>query len=110
MRNFTRYDMPREGGETRRQYNAKFGQAEKNQPVIIPPQTRHVWNWFWQLSNRRNSGPEALSYAEVQAWAQMMHIPIRPDEVAMLVAMDDAYVQEVRREQRAALEAERNKQ
>lgn len=106
---FTRYDIPREGGETRRQYNAKFGQAEKNQPVIIPPQARHVWDWFWQLSNRRVSGPEVLSYSEVQAWARMTATPVRPEEVEMLMAMDDAYVAEVREEQRAALEAERSK-
>ena len=39
----------------------------------------------------------------------MTATPVRPEEVDMLTAMDDAYVTEVRKEQMAALERERSK-
>lgn len=103
----TRYDMPNEKGETRRQRNTRFRQASP--PLRVPANGRHVWDWFWQLSARRRSGPESLSYAEIESWARMTATPVRPEEVDMLTAMDDAYVTEVRKEQMAALERERSK-
>lgn len=99
--------MPDEKGETRRQRNLKFGQPAP--PVEIPPEGAHVWHWFWSLSNRRRSGPEALSYAEVGEWQRLTHTPIRPEEVEMLMRMDDAYLTEVRKEQAAAAERAREK-
>ena len=92
--------MPNEHGETRRQRNQKFNQPAP--PVEIPSEGAHLWHWFWSLSNRRPSGPEPLSYAEVGEWQRLTHTPIRPEEVEMLMRMDDAYLAEVRKEQAAA--------
>lgn len=99
--------MPDENGETRRQRNVRFGQAERNKPVIVPAGGGHVWDWFWRLSNRRRSGPEPLSYAEVGEWQRLTRTPIRPEEVEMLMKMDGAYLTEVRKEQAAAAERAR---
>lgn len=96
--------MPDENGETRRQRNVRFGQAAKNKPVVIPPRGQHVWRWFWQLSGRRHSGPEALTYTEVENWRRLTLTPVRPEEVEMIMRMDDAYLTEVRKEQAAAIE------
>jgi hypothetical protein len=97
--------MPNENGETRRQRNEKFGQPAPD--VQIPAEGAHVWHWFWSLSNRRRSGPEPLSYAEVGEWQRLTHTPIRSEEVEMLMRMDDAYLAEVRKEQAAAAELAR---
>lgn len=99
--------MPNEEGETRRQRNRKFGQPAPD--VEVPPEGSHVWHWFWSLSNRRRSGPEALSYAEVGEWQRLTHTPIRPEEVEMIMRMDDAYLAEVRKEQAAAIERAKEK-
>lgn len=100
--------MPDENGETRRQRHKRFHQPDP--PHARPPrEVSHLWDWFWSLSNRRQSGPEPLTFGEIQAWSRMTATPIRPEEVEMLAAMDDAYVSEVRKEQAAAMERMREK-
>lgn len=73
----------------------------------VPEAGDHVWEWFWALSARRRSGPEALTYAEVGEWARLTATPIRPEEVEMLMRMDDAFLSEVREEQAAQIEKQR---
>lgn len=91
--------MPDEKGETRRQRNARFGQPSPEND--IPDAVEHVWEWFWDLSARRKSGPEALTYAEVGEWQRLTGTAIRPEEVEMLMKMDDAFLAECREEQRS---------
>jgi len=102
-----RYDMADEKGETRRQRNARFGAKS---PDAEPPEPAlHVWGWFWQLSGRRRTGPEALSFADVADWQRLTGIQVLSEEVAMLMAMDDQYLRAVREDQAAARErAEQN--
>lgn len=100
--------MPDADGQTRRQYNAKFG-VESPDPDV-PDEAQHVWDWFWdELTNRRKSGPEPLSYAEIGEWQRLTHTEILPEEIAMLVAMDDAYLKayQVEREAQLARAAEK---
>ncbi|KWV17132.1 phage tail assembly chaperone [Xanthomonas translucens] len=95
-----RYDMADEQGETRRQRNARFGEPS---PVVeVPEEAAHVWAWFWLLSGRRRSGPEALNYAEIGEWQRLSQQDVLPAEIDMLVAMDDAYLRAVREDQAAA--------
>jgi hypothetical protein len=91
--------MPDEKGETRRARNTRFGQSSPE--YEIPEQALHVWDWFWDLSARRKSGPEALTYAEVGEWQRLTGTPIRPEEVDMIMQMDDGFLAAVRDEQRA---------
>lgn len=94
--------MPDENGETRRERNARF--EEPSPDLDLPEAGAHVWEWFWEISARRRSGPEALSYAEVGEWQRLTSTQVRPEEVEMLMKMDNAYLAEVREEQRAAME------
>jgi len=43
------------------------------------------------VSQQRRSGPEAITWADLYAWASMTETVIRPIEARMLMAMDAAY-------------------
>lgn len=103
-----RYDTPDENGETRRVRNEKFGAPSPE--LQVPDEAAHVWDWFWTLSARRRSGPEAISYAEIGEWQRLAGMPVRPEEVEMLIQMDNAYLDEVGLEQRAQAERARDRQ
>ena len=62
--------MPDGNGETRRTRNERFG--ELSPEVRIPDRGAHIWDWFWQLSARRKSGPEALTFADVGDWSRLL--------------------------------------
>ena len=99
--------MPDENGETRRQRNTKFGHPSPDYDA--PDAVAHVWEWFWDLSARRKSGPEALTYAEIGEWQRLTGTAIRPEEVEMLMKMDDAFLADVREEQRMHMVRARDK-
>jgi len=86
-------------GETRRNYYQRVRQPVPD--VEIPHQALHVWHWFWELSTRRHSGPEPISYADIGQWLALTGQPVEPTEISMLVAMDDAYLGAMRKEQEA---------
>ena len=92
--------MADEKGETRRQRNERFGAPSPE--VEIPHQLLHVWDWFWELSARRRSGPEALTFADIGEWSRLRQVDLQPIEVEFLMAMDDAYLKAVREDQEAA--------
>jgi hypothetical protein len=102
--------MVDEKGETRRERNARFG-AEAPE-ADVPEQAMHVWHWFWELSNRRQTGPEAIQHVEIDAWAMLNGRALLPVEVEWLTAMDDMYLKVVREDldaaRRQALEDARN--
>lgn len=102
VRILVRYDTPDEKGMTRRDRNEKFGQASPDHEV--PEDAIHVWAWFWELSSRRKSGPEALAYADVGEWQRLMRRQVRPEEVEMIMSMDNAFLAEVREEQSMRVE------
>ena len=62
--------MPDSNGETRRTRNERFG--EPSPEVRVPERGAHIWDWFWQLSARRKSGPEALTFADVGEWTRLL--------------------------------------
>lgn len=92
--------MPDSTGETRRTRNERFG--ELSPEVRVPDRGEHIWDWFWQLSARRRSGPEALTFADVGEWCRLLLVDPLPQEVEMLMAMDDTYLKAVREDQAAA--------
>lgn len=102
-----RYEVRRDYGgkekETRREYNARFGQPAGPQ-VKVPPAGEHVWDWFWKLSGRRQhseSGPLPIGYAEIGAWSQLLDIHTYPDEIETLTKMDEAFMAETSAEMEA---------
>ena len=92
--------MADDKGETRRQRNERFGTESPD--VEVPVEGAHVWDWFWTLSGRRRSGTEALTFADVGEWSRLLQIDLLPQEVEMLMAMDDRYLRAVREDQEAA--------
>lgn len=92
-----RYDMPDEKGETRRERNARFDVEAPD--VEVPLEASHVWEWFWDISGRRRSGPEALTFGDIASWISLLQLDVLPQEVAMLTAMDDQYLRAVREDQ-----------
>jgi hypothetical protein len=92
---------------TRAEWNASFG-AELKTPddPEIPDCLTHVWGWWWELHSRRQpafDGEAPLSYADIYHWSQLTRNIITPDEIQILMRMDDAY-----REQMAVERKERH--
>jgi hypothetical protein len=58
-----------------------------------------VWEWFFELSAQRKSGPEHLGFAEIGEWQRLLGRYIRPEEIKMILAMDTAYVSALKKEQ-----------
>lgn len=107
----TRLDFGGPQPETRREYNQRFGQPPGPEPDV-PDAASHVWDWFWQLNGRRFSndgGPQPVTYTEIQSWREAMRVLVTPEEIRMLLAMDDAYRAKSGEELRARREAHRNK-
>ena len=92
-----RWNTPNDKGETRSEEWARFRQEAPEQPEI-PHNVLHVWQWFFDLSSQRHSGPEALTWADFEAWARLTGEEPTQQEWRMLVAMDRAYLKAVRRE------------
>ncbi|MBB06338.1 MAG: hypothetical protein CML03_12645 [Pseudooceanicola sp.] len=54
-----------------------------------------IWSAFCDLSRTRAKGPEgpqAISYAEIEAWTRLMNVPLSPHHVRTLMAMDRAWL------------------
>ena len=98
-----RWQMPDENGETRAEYFTRFNQSHKIPDAPeLPANVEDVWEWLNEISSQRHSGPEALTWADFKAWADLTATDVSPDEIRMLVAMDRAYrvaVGEVQKEQ-----------
>jgi len=64
----------------------------------VPDDAEHVWDWFWQINRRRQqgmNGPQPTSYETIALWSAMTgERPLR-EELAILMRMDDAYVDAV---------------
>lgn len=99
-----RYDAPRDFGlpspETRRQYNLRFGQPPGPE-AEIPLAGAWAHDLFWSLNSRRqrsDTGPQPLTHAEIEAWSRLNKTKLSPQDVALLIAMDDAYLSAVAEE------------
>ena len=83
-----------DGMQTRRERNARFGRESPE--IEVPPEAEHVWDWFFELSQRRRSGPEALSFGEVCEGQRLTGNIIRPAEWLEIRALGNADVAEAR--------------
>ena len=63
----------------------------------IPLYYRHVWDWFLDLNQSRNSGG-SLSYADIYAYFQVMGINADRDDVRALKILDSLYIEAVNTE------------
>lgn len=64
-------------------------------PPLVPEAGRLAWGWFLELSATRSwhaSGPNPISFAEIDAWARLMRWPVEPRHVSLLRALDEAWL------------------
>lgn len=65
-------------------------------PLPEPPLALlDVWNWYWDLRSSGSvgfSGPNPLSYSEIQTWATLMQIDVTPSIVRYFRLMDSTYL------------------
>ncbi len=71
---------------------ADDGAAARETPL---PTLDYIWNWFCQLTRRREQGWGCgpISHREIKAWATLYRVDPSPSEVAALVRLDDAFLQ-----------------
>ena len=86
--------------------------AERFKSVLVPDPPEftfyvdHVWEWFWHLCGRRQqglNGPQPLTYRELESWRNSVPFLVAHEEIAWLMAMDEAYLDQL------ALEREEEK-
>lgn len=78
--------------------------------VVVPEAGRLLWAAFADLDAARGygeSGPQAITFAEIDAWWRLTRTPLEPHHVAALRAMDAALVAHVAAEAKRAAEAAR---
>ena len=100
VRVYTRYDLPNEKGETRRERNIKFGQEDKNPDFEIPLAGEYLWDWFTRLSNAIhrvdfNGYYYNLLPSEVLAWCKLANVEMTEDEYDIITAMDTSFCNEL---------------
>lgn len=57
-----------------------------------PEVREYVWDWFVELATRRTGGavgPNPLSHGELLAWATLTERDLTPEEVRLLMRLDD---------------------
>lgn len=62
---------------------------------VVPEAGVLLWNLFMEISASRTYnavGPNAISYAEIVAYADICRWPLQPHHVAIIRAMDDAWL------------------
>lgn len=67
-------------------------------PPRLPDGGAALWRWFTDLSRIRSyhmSGPNAVSHVEIEAYCHLHRITMQPHHVAILRAMDDAYLDHI---------------
>lgn len=71
-------------------------------PIGPPEGFRHVWDIFWELRSHSKSGfsgPENISFADLDAWQRVRGERLGNNYVDMILAMDSAYMAEWARQE-----------
>jgi len=74
----------------------------------VPEAGRLLWQWFGDLHETRTygmSGPNPISYMEMDAWCRIYGVRPTPENVRILRAMDAAWLKWARQEQERAAAA-----
>ena len=96
---------------TRQEQNTQAGVETPAQPEL-PFCAEHVWPWWWELNARRAPGFESIvpiSYSEICHWMIATGRTLLPHETRWLVAMDDAWLDEIAKERKARQERDKEK-
>ena len=62
---------------------------------LAPPETEYLWNWFLDLSARRQAGfsINALAWADIHAYFTLKRLSPEPWEVDTLCLLDSVYLE-----------------
>lgn len=63
--------------------------------VRVPEAGRVLWQWFLDLHRARSfhgAGPNPINFGEIHAYAMLAGLPLRPEDVAAIRAVDDAWI------------------
>jgi hypothetical protein len=83
---------------------------DRNPDVEPPEEYAWIWDWFWQLSATRRQGqhgPDAITYHDIAIWSAMTGNQLLREEIAIIRAMDEAFVSALAREYREQRERDR---
>ena len=74
-----------------------FIHEEIKTPPVIPQCFEYVFNWFLQLSSRRQSGfaLQPISYSEIKAFFELQHIKPELWELDLIIAFDGIFLDEL---------------
>lgn len=81
--------------------------APTSRGMQIPAGGELLWKWFMVLHKTRQAGmagPQPISFTEMQSYARLTNQHIEPRHVAILIAMDQAYLETVYKKQPQAPE------
>lgn len=88
--------------ETRRQYNERFGQADKSPDIEVPEAGEYLWDWYFDAEQRFSRIRDGVCYlispSEWMAWRDITRNLVYPWEFDILAAMDRAYARAVNEE------------
>lgn len=69
--------------------------VELEDSFALQPEDAQILSWFMDLNGSRqcwNSGPQPISYLEIQAWLAVSREPASTDQILRIKAMDEAYI------------------
>lgn len=72
--------------------------------ATVPVGAGIFWDTFQRLSRARScgpTGPNPISYVEIEAYARLMQLPLEPEHVQILTAMDRAWMEHAYRDRSA---------
>lgn len=86
-----------EGGQTKREHLERIEKQTGKQQIPdfeIPLEGEHIWNWFWDLSNRRSGGfgLSLIPYSEFESWLRVRKPLIYDWELEIITKMDNAFL------------------
>lgn len=64
---------------------------------LVPEAGALIWSMFCDLSAARTmgmAGPNPISYVDIEAWARLHRWPLQRHHIALLRAMDDAWIEQ----------------
>lgn len=90
---WVRYETPGANGETRREFNARYGKSSPALPSVRDADA-YLLRWFWQINSARQWNgmhPQALTFGAVLDWARCYAVAPWTEEVQVLKGMDAVY-------------------
>ena len=93
-----RLNLPQKDGRPLRQHieavmRVTHRWPEGAEPRLLPEGAAYLWEWFCEISGRRQGGmgPLALSWTDIEAWARLRSISLSAFEIDCFNALERAY-------------------